>query len=160
MSKKISESTRNSGSVFGVVAGTGLVIASFCGMALIYWPPKLSFEWVICPILFVGSILAVGRMVKGLISPMIAVMVISAERISVTDELSKWRLQEFDASEIRRFVGDQDRSRSWLEDASGKRHRVGSLLSVRRAEIVNALTAECPWVEIDVDWLINERKLA
>lgn len=160
MSIIIGESTRNSGTVFGMAVGTILAVSSFCGMAFIYYPPKLSFEWVISPILFVGSVIALGVMLKWLINPKIAVMEIAAERISVSDELTKWRYQEFDASGIRRFVGDQDRSRTWLEEESGKRHRLGSLLSVRRAAIVDALTAECPWIEIDVAWLINERKLA
>jgi len=143
----IQQNRSNGWTAFGVFMAIGLLTASTVGMIL-NWPMKLSFEWIIMPLLFIGSLVLGFNYTYWIIAPRNAVFYVSDDEIRIEDQpVFKWISRTFPPSEVIEIYYSRE-SGSRLKTRDGKTHTISDILMMQREAIFSALAVKHPHIAL------------
>lgn len=143
----IKQNRSNSWTAFGVLLAVTLLTASAVGMVAAR-PIKLSFEWVLLPLLFITSLFLGANYVYWMLSPREMFFFISEKQIQIEDQpVFRWIKRSFPPSDVIEIVYNSESS-SFLRTDDGKRHLLSDVLMMKREAIFSALSELHPHIKL------------
>jgi hypothetical protein len=144
---------------FGVLLAVILLSASAAAM-IAAWPVTLSFEWILLPSLFLGSLTAGANYLYWMISPREAVFSVSTALIQVEDQpWFRWCNRSFQPLDVTEITYNSESS-SYLRTTDGKRHLLSDILMMRRDEIFSAVSDLHPHIMLTINNKPNKAEMA